>query len=122
MEDKDELIKQLKERIDSLEKQNAMLDGKVRLYESPSPARAYYVSQKILNQQVDYLDKFNIETEINVNPKEDKVYDRAIAIFERMPDNAKTINNLKIDLGLSGDQKKDTERKPFNDRIAESRV
>jgi hypothetical protein len=87
---------------------NQYLLGKIRLYELPSPARAYYVGQKILNQQVDYLDKFDLEREIGVNPKEDKIYDRAMDLFEKLSANAVKIDSLKRELNLSGDKDKDT--------------
>lgn len=115
----------LLKKIDDLEKQNIFLQSKNRYYESPSPARAYYVAQKVLNQQVDYLAKFDLETEIKASPKEDKVYDRAIAIFEKMSDNANRINNLKRELDLTGDEKKDTsikDRRPFTPEMAADQV
>ena len=78
------------------------------MLEAPSPSRAYYVGQKILNQQIDFLDKFNLEDEIKVNPKEDKVNDRAMYMFEKITSSASKINALRIELNLSGDEKKDT--------------
>ena len=100
---KEELI----DRLITEKNSNQYLLGKIRLYELPSPARAYYVGQKILNQQVDYLDKFDLANEIGSNPKEDKVYDRAIDLFEKLSVNAVKIDSLKRELNLSGDKEKD---------------
>lgn len=116
-----ESTEELKQRIKELEQRNAYLDNAIRFYEMPSPARAYYVAQKMLNQQVDYLDKFNFEKEIGSNPKEDKIFDRAIEAYEKLTLNASKVNNLALELGLSKDEKKDTSRKLFVESIAESR-
>ena len=114
-------IQKLKERIKELEKQNAYLENKINFYERPSAARAFYVSQKILNQQVDYLDKFNFENEIGSNPKEDKIFDRAMETYEKLPTYSSRINALAIELNLTKDEKKDTEKKLFIETIADSR-
>lgn len=114
-------IQKLKERIKELEQQNTYLENKINFYERPSAARAFYVAQKMLNQQVDYLDKFNFESEIGSNPKEDKIFDRAIEAYEKLTANASKINNLAIELGLTKDEKKDTEKKLFIETIAETR-
>lgn len=116
-----ENIEELKKKIQELERQNVYLENKINFYERPSAARAFYVAQKMLNQQVDYLDKFNFESEIGSNPKEDKIFDRAIEAYEKLTVNASKINNLAIELGLTKDEKKDTEKKPFVETIAESR-
>lgn len=102
-----ETIEQLKAIIEDLKKSNSFLQKKNNYYESPSPYRAYYVGQKVLNQYVDYLDKFNLEQEITSNPKEDKVYDRAIDLFEKLTTNASRLNSLRLELSISGDEKKD---------------
>lgn len=117
-------IEQLQNRIKDLEKQNVFLQNKLRLYELPSPARAYYVGQKMLNQQVDYLDKFELEKEIGANPKEDKIYDRAISLFEKLTTNATNINSLKSVLNLSGNEKEDTknEYQPYTPEMAADQI
>lgn len=97
--------------VDDLKKQVSVLEQRLRLYELPSPERAFYVGQKILNQQNDFLLKFDLAKEIAVNPKDDKIYDRAIDIFEKLTANATKLNNLYSELGLSGDEKKDTTKK-----------
>lgn len=108
---REELLSKSKEELVELlideKKSNQYLQSKLRFYELPSPARAYYVGQKILNQQVDYLDKFDLANEIGSNPKEDKVYDRAIDLFEKLSANAVKIDSLKRELNLSGDKEKD---------------
>mgnify|MGYP007031198104 CR=1 FL=1 len=108
-------IDDIKKELELEKKKVSVLEQKLRLYEAPAPARAYYVGQKMLNQQVDYLDKFELQKEIGVNPKEDKIYDRAMDLFEKLTGNASKLNNLRIELSLSGDEKKDTSisKKPY---------
>lgn len=103
-----ETIEELQGIIKDLKNSNDFLQKKLRLYELPSSNRAFYVGQKMLNQQVDYLDKFKLEDEIKLNPKEDKIYERSMDLFEKLTSNASKLNILRIELSLTGDEKKDT--------------
>jgi cell division septum initiation protein DivIVA len=104
-------LEQLKQENINLKKQVDFLQKKVEHYESPSPVRAYYVAQKMLNQQVDWLDSFDLKTQIGGNPKEDKIYDRSMDIYEKLTGNATKVNNLYIELNLSGDKEKDIKQR-----------
>lgn len=108
------------ESIEELKKENTILKQRLRLYELPSPLRAYYVGQKVLNQQVDYLDKFDFAKEIGTSPKEDKVYDRAMEAYEKLSGNASKLNALRSDMGLSGDQEKDLQNPKYRITTPES--
>lgn len=108
------------DKIKELEKENAFLKKKLRLYEEPSPVRAYYVGQKVLNQQVDYLDKFDFATEICKSPKDDKVYDRAIDAYEKLTVNASKLNILRSEMMLSGDESKDANNPKYRITTSES--
>lgn len=102
-----ETIEELQGIIKDLKNSNEFLQKKLRLYELPSSNRAFYVGQKMLNQHIDYLDKFDLQKEIGSSPKEDKIYDRAMDLFEKLTLNASKLNTLRIELSLSGDEKKD---------------
>lgn len=94
-------------------KKVSVLEQHLRLYQLPGDMRAYYALQKILNQQSDFLDKFEFETELKRFAKDDKTYDRASDVIEKLAVNVSRINALKIELGITGDEKKDTQsRKP----------
>lgn len=108
------------ESIEELKKENATLKLKLRLYELPGDVRSYYVGQKVLNQQVDYLDKFDFAKEIGVSPKEDKIYDRAMDVFEKLTGNATKLNNLRKEINLTGDETKDTNNPIFRITTPES--
>lgn len=62
--------------------------------------RAYKAVVKVLGQQVDFLENFNIKDKITAASKEDPVYERGIKIYENMPDNVIKLNELKFKLGI----------------------
>jgi hypothetical protein len=104
-------LEDLKKELADEKRKVSVLEQKLRTYELPSPARAYYVGKRMLNKQIDFLDSFDFGSEIKKNPKDDKLYDRAIDAFEKLSVNAAKINSLESELGLTGDEKKDTIKK-----------
>jgi exonuclease VII small subunit len=116
-----ENIEELKKKIKELEQKNAYLEDKINFYERPSANRAFYVGQKVLNQQVDYLDKFDFAKEISSNPKEDKIFDRAMETYEKLPIYSSRINALALELKLTKNEEEDTTKKLFIETIADSR-
>jgi hypothetical protein len=107
-------IKELQKKVDALEQQ-------LRLYENDSIYRGYYVLNKVVNEQIDILKSMNLASEIGLNPKEDKKYDRIKAIWEGLKGMITDLNTLKVDLKITGDEHRDSKKVPFNDRIAENR-
>lgn len=94
------------------QKKVSVLEQKLRLYESPGDMRSYYSMQKILNEQSDFLNAFDLSSQIKIYAKEDKLYDRACDLWEKLPGNISKMNALKSELSITGDEKKDTARKP----------
>lgn len=108
------LLEQEKRKVAFLEKENA-------LYKNDASIRGYYVQNKIVNQQIDLLDKFDLEKEIKLNPKEDKFYDRAIALSDNMSKTITALNALRSELKISGNEERDKRSVPLAERLAESR-
>lgn len=109
----DEAVK----RISKLEKENESLKAKIASYEAPGDMRAFYAINRILNQQADFLNKFDLESQIKYFDREDKVYDRASELWEKMPAAIVKMAELKSQLGATGNESKDTIVKPsFLDR------
>lgn len=102
-------VKELKQKIDVLEKRLAW-------YEKDATYRGFYALNRIVNQQVDYLNKFNLADEIKNNPKDDKVYDRAKGIWESFKTLIGDLNSLKADLGLRDEE--EIERRIQNRNIS----
>lgn len=75
------------------------------------PAKdGYLVLVDILRQQNKYLKKIVIE---DIIEKEDKskavsVYERAKALWEKLPTMIQSVSTLKIELKMEGEEKKDT--------------
>lgn len=71
--------------IEKLKKQISALEKKVGEYEKiikePSK-RGYYALNKILYQQIEYLENFNLKEQIGADPKQDKIYERAKGLWE----------------------------------------
>jgi len=103
------------------QKRIEVLEQKLSLYETDATMRGFYSLNRIVNQQIDYLNSFNLKTEISSNPKEDKAYDRAKGLWEGLKGLISDLNSLKSELKITGDEDKDKKRLPFNDRIAENR-
>ena len=101
--------KELKQKIDVLEKRLAW-------YEKDATYRGFYALNRIVNQQVDYLNKFNLEKEIGQSPKEDKVYDRAKGLWESLKTIIGDLNSLKVELGLRDEE--EVERRIQNRNIS----
>lgn len=93
------------------QKKVSVLEQKLRLYQLPGEVRSFYAMQKMLNQQADFLDKFELEKEIKTFEKDNKVYDRASDIWEKLPGNISKVNALKSELSITGNEEKDTARR-----------
>lgn len=109
------------ENIEKLKTENEALKQRLSLYEIDATFRGYYALNKIVNQQINRLQKFDIESEIGQNSKEDKIYDRTKAIWEGLKEMISDLNILKAELKISGDEDKDNKKVPFIESVAVAR-
>ena len=109
------------DEIETLTKKVAALEQRLSLYENDAVYRGYYALNKIVNQQVDILNSFNLQSEIGQNPKEDKKYDRVKSVWEGIKSMIVDLNALKLELRLTGDEDRDGKKVPFIERIATKR-
>lgn len=79
--------------------------------------KAFISFCRVVGLQAKRLDKFNLESEIGQNAKEDKVYDRTMDMVIKMPKMISDINSLRKELGLTNTQLEEA----FIDGIAETR-
>lgn len=90
-----------------LERKINALEGKVTEYEGiikdPSK-RGYYALNKILYQQIEYLEKFDLKTQIEADPKQDKIYERVTKIWEGMKTMIMDCRALKGELKIQIDE------------------
>ncbi len=63
-------------------------------------SRAYMAVVKQLEQQVEFLDSFNLRSHIEEVAKESPIYDRAQKMFKEMPEIIASLKELKDKLGI----------------------
>lgn len=78
------------------QKKVSVLEQRLARYEKDPELNGYYTLKSIINQQIEYLQAFNFNTEIKSSPKEDKVYDRAKAIWEGLKTMIIDLQNLEV--------------------------
>lgn len=79
---------------------------------------AYVVYIKMLNQQVEFLNEFNIRANIGELDKESPKYKRAIDMIDSLPKMMTTVNDLKAVLKLTKEDIKNIQPdKPIFSRI-----
>lgn len=99
--------KELEKKIKVLEQQ---LSEKERILKDPSK-RGYFALCKIMDQQIEYLEGFDLRKEIGANPKEDKVYDRVKGIWEGMKTMILDCRSLKQELSVTNEEEEKEVRK-----------
>lgn len=93
-------IEELKKKIKVLEKELAQ---KEQIIKDPSK-RGYYALNKILYQQIEYLESFNLKTQIEADPKQDKIYERVTKIWEGLKTMILDCRTLKSELKIPNDE------------------
>ena len=96
------------------------LTAKIALYEQNGAAKLYYSLNRKANEMADLLNKHNLGLMTIDDPK-DKTFDRLKVIWNDATGLGVAIKGLGEVAGITGNEEKDIAKKPFNDRIAESR-
>lgn len=99
--------KELEKKIKVLEQK---LYEKEKIIKDPSK-RGYFALCKIMYQQIEYLEGFDLKKEIGANPKEDKVYDRVKGIWEGMKTMILDCRSLKQELSVTNEEEEKEVRK-----------
>lgn len=95
-------------------------EDKLRKYEENGVAKLYYALSRKSWEMADMLNSINLKT-LDLGDKNDKTFERLRFIINDSSGIAAAVKSLGELAGITGDEKKDIERKPFNDRIAEER-
>jgi len=101
--------KELEKKIKVLEQK---LAEKEKIIKDPSK-RGYYALCKVLNQQIEYLEEFDLKNEIGQNPKDDKVYDRVKGIWEGMKTMIMDCRHLKQELKVTNEEEEREVKKTY---------
>lgn len=62
--------------------------------------KGYLAFVKSLNQQIDHVENFSISSNIDGKKSDTVLYDRSIAIWEKLPDMIAKMNRLKVELNI----------------------
>jgi hypothetical protein len=90
----------LEKKIKVLEQQ---LSEKERIIKDPAK-RGYYALNRILYQQIEYLENFNLKEQIGADPKQDKIYERAKGLWEGLKTMILDCRTLKGELKIPFDE------------------
>ena len=101
------------ETIDELRK-------KIETYEQNGPAKLYYSLNRKMNEMADLLNKINLGN-INLEDKDSKQFDRLFKLLEKSQTIGNAAESVKAFAGITGSEAADVSRKPFIDRIADTR-
>jgi hypothetical protein len=96
------------------------LKAKLALYEQNGAAKLYYSLNRKMNEMADLMNGNNL-TLIAIDDPKDKTFDRLKAIWNDVDKIALAVKTLGESSGITGEEKKDVERKPFVDLIAQDR-
>ena len=96
------------------------LQEKLRLYEQNGAAKLYYALNRKMNEMAELLNKTNL-SKVDLESKDSKEFDRLFKLLEKSQVIGAASQSVKEFAGITGDEDKDTNRKPFNDRLAENR-
>lgn len=107
--------KELEKKIKVLEQQ---LSEKEKIIKDPSK-RGYYALNKILYQQIEYLENFKLKESLEANPKDEKIFERSKGLWEGLKTMIMDCRSLKQELKISADEE-EKEMKRFNRTTPES--
>ena len=82
------------ETIEELKKQ-------LLFYKSDPEKRGYFALVRIINQQIDYLNEFNIKVHVGGKASEDATFARTKDMWENLPKMISALNDLKTQLRIS---------------------
>lgn len=92
-------------------------EKKLSLYENNGAAKMYFALNRKMNEIGDLFNAVSLNT-INLDDPKDKSFDRIFKLIEKSEVVANAAKSLKEFGGITGDETKDVNRKPFVDTIA----
>lgn len=97
-----------------------ILEKKLALYEQNGAAKLFYSLNRKMNEMADLMNKTKL-SDISLDDPKDKTFERLKVIWNDAASIAVAVKALGESAGVTGDEKKDIEKKPFNERIAMER-
>lgn len=97
------------ESIEELKKKIAEYEKRMGIGEYDPAKEGYLVLVDILRQQTEFLQEFKLKSKISSDEKADTItYKNAKDLWEGLPDQIKSVRDLKIELKMEGENKKNT--------------
>lgn len=107
------------ETIEDYKKKVSVLEKRLAMYENDPGKRGYYSLRRIVNQQIDYLNTFNIKGNVGGKASEDATFARTKDMWEGLPKMISSLNELGVSLKIKADDEED--KIPFIESVAETR-
>lgn len=96
------------------------LEEKITLYEQNGAAKLFYSLNRKMNEMADLMNKTTL-ADVSLDDPKDKTFERLKVIWNDAASIAVAVKALGESAGVTGDEKKDVEKKPFSDRLAMER-
>ncbi len=103
-----------------LEQKVKVLEQQLQRYEQHGSAKLFYALNRKMNEMADMLNSNSLNS-INIDDAKDKSFDRIFKLLEKSETVANSAKVLGIIAGVTGDEDKDTARKPFIETVATKR-
>jgi hypothetical protein len=98
----------------------AEAEALIKMYEENGIAKLAYSLNRKMNEMADILNKNSLGS-LELTDAKDKTFDRLKATWSSAAEVAASFKTLSELAGITGDEGKDIAKKPFIERIADSR-
>lgn len=96
------------------------LETRLRLYEQNGAAKLYYSLNRKMNEMADLMNGTNLKN-LDIQDAKDKTFERLKVIWNDAASIATAVKALGEAAGVTQDEQKDVNRKPFLDTLAVKR-
>jgi hypothetical protein len=96
------------------------LEAKIKFYEQNGAAKLYYSLNRKMNEMGDLLNKTNLSS-VDLESKDSKEFDRLFKLLEKSQVISNAAQAVKEFAGITGNEEKDINKKPFLDTVADKR-
>jgi len=96
------------------------LEAQLKKYEENGVAKLYYSLNRKANEMAEVLNANDLKT-LDIDDPKSKAFERLKVIWTGASEIAAAVKALGENAGITGDEKKDVEKKPFVETIAEAR-
>ena len=96
------------------------LEAQLRKYEENGIAKLYYSLNRKANEMAEVLNANDLKT-LDIDDPKSMAFERLKVIWTGASEIAAAVKALGENAGITGDEKKDVEKKPFVETIAEAR-